>query len=115
MEKLRNGKFIHQIATAEEVATFVSEADAMIEKYGWQDKTVSPYGWAEKVSKVIDTIRDYPRCTFGSKQYLINLANGLVDILAAWEKQELEPKLRVRLVRNGKVVEFGERDCQNTH
>ena len=108
MEKLRNGKFLHQIATNEEVASFASAANAMIEKYGWQDRKVWPYSYPEKVTKIVNELKDFPACTFGSKQYLITLANGLADILEAWEKQELEPKLTIRIVRNGKIVECGE-------
>ncbi len=108
MEKLRNGKFTHQIATGDEVAAFVTETERMIGEYGWQNRTVAPYGHKEKLTKIVEKLKDYDRCTFGSKQQLISIANGLGDILTAWETQELEPKIAVRLVRNGEIKEFCE-------
>ena len=103
MEKLRNGNFIHQIATAEEVKEFTEWADRLIEKYGLHDRKVSPYGYPENVTKLVNTVKDYTRCTFGSKQYLILLANGLIEIMSEWERQELQPKVTVRVIRNGKI------------
>ena len=106
MEKLRNGNFVHQIATADEVKAFVDEAERMIEKYGWQDRTMMPFSWADNVMKLIGYVKDYERCSFGSKQYLITLANGMIDVLMAWEKQELAPKIAVRIVKTGVIKEM---------
>ena len=103
MTRLNNGTY--NMATAKDVAVFIDEANALIEKYGWQDRTVMPYSYPEKVTKIVNELRDYSRCTTGSKHYLIALANGLADILEAWERHELEPKLTIRSKKTGKIVE----------
>lgn len=103
LKELRNGKFIQNIATPDEVKAFVKEAEGMVNKYGWQDRTVTPWGYAEKVTKTISYISDFGRCTFSSKQMLITLANGLAKVLNAWEEQELTG-VELRSVKTGKVV-----------
>lgn len=104
MTRLNNGRY--QIATSGEVRAFIKEASGMVEKYGWQDRTVMPYSYPEKVTKIINELRDYDRCTHGSKLYLIALANGLAEIMEAWERHELEPKMTVRSKKTGKIVEI---------
>ena len=103
LNELKNGKWVHSISTAEEVNAFVKEAESMVEKYGWQDRTVSPWGYAEKVTKTISTIKDFPQCTFSSKQMIITLANGLARVMNAWEQQELHG-IVLKSVKTGKVV-----------
>ena len=89
---------------ANERKAFLDEADRMVREYGWQDRTVMPYIYPVKVTKILDDFRDFDRCTSGSKCYLIALVNGLVDILNAWERQEMTPK--VKMLVNGKVKEI---------
>ncbi len=101
---LKNGKYLEDMATPAEVNMFVDDAKAMIEKYGWFNRTVYPYGYAESVEKIIDDIADYDKFTFSSKQYLLCLANGLADILNAWEEHENAPKVLVRSSSNGREV-----------
>ena len=85
---------------------FVLEATEMVERYGWQDMVVHPYSNCPmKVAEIIDRLNDYDLCTEGSKEYLIQLANGLVDILNAWEEYELQPKVKVRSLKGGKIHE----------
>lgn len=85
---------------------FIEEADKMVEKYDWKERTVSPYGWAMKVTRVIDELRDFTNCTEGSREYLVALANGLADIMNKWEEHEQEPKVRVRVVGSGKEFDM---------
>lgn len=84
----------------------VSIAEGMVEKYGWQDKTVTPYSFAVKVTKILADCKDYYECTLGSRDYLISLFNGLVPILNSWEKYENTPKISVLIKSTGKVVKM---------
>lgn len=112
MKKLNNG-YSYIRVTAEEVEALANEMDQMVERYGWQGRTIMPWpGVKMTVSQITAQMRDFRKCTKGSKLYLIDLANGLVDIMNAWEGQELAPKMDIRLKHNGRVltvdVEFGE-------
>lgn len=82
-----------------QVASFVEEADRMIETYGWQDRTVAPYMHAEPLMKYIGWLKDYDKCTSGSKAHLVILANGLADVLNAWEDHEKAATVKCRLLR----------------
>lgn len=82
---------------------FIKEAESMIKKYGWEEKTVHPWSYPIKVTSIIDDLKDYDLCTTGSKHQIISLVNGLADILNAWEKYELAPKKKI--IANGKVKE----------
>lgn len=88
----------------EQVMEFVKEADRMIEKYGWQDKVVYPYSYPEKVVKIVDDLKEYSSYTYSSQSLLIDMANGLAKIMNAWEEQENEPKVSIKMVRGGKVI-----------
>ena len=89
----------------EEMQKLVAEATEMVERYGWQDKVTWPYpSCPTKVTKILADCRDYDRCTKGSKEYLVQLINGLVPILNSWEEYELAPKVSVRIKGTGKVV-----------
>lgn len=103
MEKLK------RYATASDVEALANEMDQMVQRYGWQDLQVMPWtGVQMTVYQITREMRDYRKCTEGSKSYLISLANGLVDILNAWEAHELEPKIRVRNLKTGKVCAIRE-------
>ena len=104
MQRLKSGRYIN--ATVAEVNAFVKEAEQMIEKYGWQEKTVMPYSFPVKVTKILRDLRDYGRCTKGSQLYLISLANGLAEIMEAWEKYELAEKVTIRIIKSGKLAQF---------
>lgn len=82
---------------------FVKDGWAMVKKYGWYDRTVRPYNWNEKVTKILHEVADYGKCTKCSQLYLNSLANGLVDIMNAWEKFELEDDVKVEMI-DGSVV-----------
>ena len=88
---------------ADKIYALADEMEVKVHQYGWEDRTVMPWaGCSLKVTDIIRDMRDYWRCTSGSKAYLVSLANGLVDILNAWEAHELEPKVTVR-TKGGKV------------
>ena len=78
-----------RIPSDEEFIRWSTEAAAMVNKYGWYDRTVMPWSWVEKVTKIIDDVADGIHCTFGSKELLWSLANGLTDIMNHWEQTEL--------------------------
>ncbi len=105
MNRLKNGRYL--IASAREVEAFISEAEGMIERYGWLERTVTPYSVPEKVTKIVNELRHYDGCTHSSKLYLIALANGLAEIMEAWERHELEEKTTIRVKRSGKIVQVG--------
>ena len=111
LNKLNNGKFINNLATVEEVNAFVQEATRMVNTYGWHERTVCPWSVPEKVTKTIAYISDFSHCTFSSKQMLITLANGLADILNAWEKTELEG-IKIRIIKTGKVLTLDKEDAE---
>ena len=86
----------------EQVEEFVKEAERMIELYGWQDMITHPYpNCPVKVTKIIADLKDYDRCTRGSKEYLVMLANGLGKIMNKWEEYEQQPKIMVRILKTG--------------
>lgn len=95
---------------AAQVEAFVKEAEAMIEKFGWQEQTVHPYSYPVKITKIIGDLKDYNICTRGSQEYLVALANGLADILNAWAERESTPKVKVRLLDSGNIIELHEAD-----
>ena len=82
---------------------FVADAEEMINKYGWQDRTVMPYGFAMPIMKIVNDCKDYSRCTLDSQAILISLANGLVDIMNAWEADHNAPKVTIRQKKTGKL------------
>ena len=91
-----------------QVESFIKEAERMVQEYGWQEWTVHPYSFPMKITKIVDDLKDYDRCTKGSKEYLIQLANGLAEIMNAWEEREKAPKIRVMVLDSGKVIEIEE-------
>ena len=107
MEKVRNGKWKDDIATAEEFESAVTEIENVISRYGWGDRLIHPYGFAIKISKFIKNWKDYESFSFSSKKIMISEINGLIDILNKWEEQENEPKIKVTF-QNGNVVSVPE-------
>ena len=93
-----------------DMMAFIEEAEQMISKYGWEDRTVTPWGFELKVTKIIADCKDYDICTKGTQEYLVSLANGLMPILNAWEEHELAPKVTVRQISNGKLIKIRECD-----
>lgn len=103
MEKVRNGKWRDDIATAEEFESAVSEIQNLVSKYGWGDRLIHPYGFAIKIRSFIKNWEGYEKFTFSSKKIMISEMNGLINILNKWEEQANEPKVKVML-KNGDVV-----------
>lgn len=105
MNKLRNGKWNHQMATAEEVKETVNEIKTLVVKYHWEDKKMfDPYGHCTTVGKFLSNgFEDFEQYTFSSKQILISELNGFIEhCINSWEKLENEPKVTVKLT-NGNV------------
>ena len=90
------------------VMEFVKEAERMIDKYNWQNKTVHPYSYPVKITKVIKDIKSFDNCTECSKEYLVCLANGLGRILNSWEKYENSNKIKIKGIKSGQVIVVNE-------
>lgn len=103
---------LNKIEKRADVAEFIKTAESMIVKYGWQDKTVHPYSYPMKVTKIIEDLKDYDKCTEGSKDYLIALANGLVPIMNSWEEYEHAEKITVRIKKSGKITKITADDLE---
>lgn len=103
IEKLRAGKWNHQMATAEEVAEKVTEMTAIVEKYGFGDREIHPYSFAIKVEDFLKGCKDYHRCTAGSRHQMLAEINGFIPILNHWIEQEEEPKVKIRLLHGNKA------------
>lgn len=99
-------KIKRSYGVAEELQEEVKKAEGLIEKYGWQNMTVAPWGHAEPIMKIIGWLKDYSKCTQGTKEMLIQLWNGLADILNAWEKHEEERTVRCLVLRGKKKGEI---------
>lgn len=106
MTTLRNGKWNHQIATNEEVNQVIQEIENMINKYNWKERTLSPYSHRTNIMELVKGWKLFSKCTFSSKQIIISEINGAIEILNAWEKYELEEKVKV-ILPNGKEKEIG--------
>ena len=100
MTPLKNGKWNHQIATAEEVNKAVEEIKAIITKYHWEDNTVHPYSYTMNIMELVesDGWKNFKQYNFSSKQLIISEINGLIGILNQWEELELEEKITVKLI-----------------
>ena len=97
---------LKEIKRSSDVAEFIATAENMITQYGWQNKTVHPYSFPMKVTKIIEDLKDSDRCTEGSKDYLIALANGLAPIMNSWEEYEHAEKITVRIKKSGKIIKI---------
>ena len=75
-----------KIRGRKQMMEFVAEARSMVERYGWQERTVHPYRFPMKVTRVLDECAAWDECTKGSQEYLESLASGLARILSAWER-----------------------------
>ena len=95
---------------AAQVEAFVKEAEVMVDRFGWQEREVHPYSYPVKVTKIISDLKDYGICTRGSQGYLVALANGLADIMNAWAEREDTPKVKVRVISSGNIIELHEAD-----
>lgn len=93
-----------------QVQAFKEELERMITEYGWQDKAVHPYSYPMPLTTILGYLKDYDRCTSGSRDYIISLANGLAGILNAWEEYEKAPKIAVRMIKTGKIAHILESD-----
>lgn len=101
---------LNKVLDAVTMKEFVEEARRMVEQYGWQKMTVTPYGFNEKVTVMLDRMADYEKYEKHSQNLLRQEANGLVRILNKWEEYENCPKVRVRVLRTGKITEVPQED-----
>lgn len=91
-------KIEKRYGAAEMLEAQVAEAEQMIERYGWHKMTIAPYGNAVPLMQCIGWMHDYRYCTTGSKEVLIDVWNGMADVLNAWEQSEKERTVRVEIL-----------------
>lgn len=84
IEKLRNGKWSEDIATAKEFNAKVNEIKAAVKEHGFEGKTIRPYSYRTTVGEFIDGWQDFARCSFPSKRVIISEVNGLIDLINIW-------------------------------
>lgn len=100
-----------EITNRATLMAFVEEAEQIITRYGWQDRETRPYpNCPITASKILKDCKDYDNCTEGSREYLIQLAEGFRPILEEWERYELAPKVKVRIKKTGRIVELEKSD-----
>lgn len=89
---------MNRVTDRTSLMAFVTEAEQIILKYGWQKKETRPYpNCPITAEKIVADCKDYDICTRGSREYLIMLAEGFRKILEAWVRYEEEPLIRVRI------------------
>lgn len=96
----------------QKMMSLVEQAEQMVNKYGWENREVHPWRYPMKVTEILQECKDYDQYTYNSKEMLVDLINGLVPILNAWEEYELVPKIEVRSLRTGKVYKIREEDLE---
>lgn len=103
VQKVRAGKWNHQMATAEEMAAKVEEIREIVTKYGWLDTKIAPYGFGVRIEEFLGWFKDYDRCTASSKHLHISEINGFIEILNHWLEREAEPKVTIRFLTGKKA------------
>lgn len=96
-----------KVTDRESLKQFTLKAENIIHKYHWENKIVYPYANCPvSAMKIINECKDYDRCTTGSKEYLILLAEGFRKRLEAWIKYEEAPKVTVKIIASGKIKQI---------
>ena len=103
VEKVRAGKWNHQMATAEEMAQKVEEIRGLVTKYGWLKTNIHPYGFGVEIEEFLGWFDDYNRCTASSKHLHLSEINGFIDILNHWLEVEEEEKVTIRFLTGNKA------------
>ena len=98
-----------QLPSKEEIQEYITTAEEMIAEYGWQDIEIHPWTFTSiKATKIINDLKDIDRCSYSSKVYLIQLANGMARELNAQERYEKLPRVKVIILESGEMKEFTE-------
>lgn len=92
MEKIRNGRWREDVATPAEFEAAVSEMKSIAEEHGFWERAVYPYSWKTTVKEMIASWEDYAAFTLSSREIMIQEANGLIDLLNYWVKEENRKK-----------------------
>ena len=92
------------VVSADRVMDLVKDMKEVVAEFGWADEVVHPWaGCPMKVGKIIDDISEYKNCTKGTRDYLVDMANGLVRILNAWMEHE-KNGVWVKIIDSGKMA-----------
>lgn len=102
VEKLRSGKWVNQLATAEEVNSKVNEIMGLVTKYHWEKRNIFPYNYPINLVEFLEGAEFYWNCTTSSKRVFLSEINGLIEIINKWVEQEEEPKVTILFVRTNK-------------
>ena len=101
------------ITNRRELMEFLTHAEKVIKEHGWEGRVTYPYpGCPMTAQKIITDCRDYDLCTEGTKDYLIDLAEGFRKLLEAWEEYDRKPRMQVRIKATGKVVTILKEDFE---
>ena len=90
-------KVFEGIILSDQIEAWVAEAKRMVDEYHWEKEVIHPWGRAVAVVQVIKWMSEYYDCDEYSQGDLLLLANGVTRILNRWEKEEKEPKIRIRV------------------
>lgn len=75
---------MNKYTTAPEVAAFAKAARTICEENGWMGRNTYPYSYPVRASEIIEQLESFEECTSGTKLYLMQLANGFMDVLEMW-------------------------------
>ncbi len=94
-----------------ERAAWVAEAKRMVAAYGWEHRTTMPWPGVEmSVLRIINDVIliDEEPMTKGSVIEILSLAEGLTDIMNAWEQHERVGKVAIRVLATGRIARVDE-------
>lgn len=96
----------YKVPSDKEFIRWSNEAAALIRKYNWKGRKVSPWGYPERVEYIVEFVAQAPGSTYGSKSQMYLLAKGLTKILNSWEEAELNG-IYLKRLSTGKVFKIG--------
>lgn len=76
----------------------IKKVRGIVDKYGWEDKTVSPYGFSVSVGDILKTAEEYKNYTADGRDIIGAEIEGLLRILEKWVEFEEAPRVKVRLL-----------------
>lgn len=94
-----------RIPNDDEFIRWSNDAAALVHKYGWENRTVSPWSCPINVLDVINQVNEAPQCTYGSKCEAYLLAKGLTKIFNAWEDTEVNG-MTLKNLKTGKIFKI---------
>lgn len=84
--------------SAEDVKRAISDIEKVDEVLHVLDEKVAPYGYYIPMREMIDSARDYEKCTYYSKLVIIEELNGCIAIINEKIALSEEPDVEVRFL-----------------